>query len=118
MDIMLERILSLIPRKPDGKFVHGAQKEFAQTVGLKSGNLISDWISGRSSSYTGYVYEIAAKYDVSVEWLRGETDERENKNPVAGSNEVSDVKKRLIQKIVDGTDDQADFVLGLIDRIK
>ena len=78
MDIMLERILSLVPKKPDGKFVHGALKEFAQTVGLKSGNLISDWINGRSTSYTGYVYEIASKYNVSVEWLKGETDQKEN----------------------------------------
>lgn len=76
MDIMLERILSLIPRKPDGKFVHGALKEFASTVGLKSGNLVSDWMNGRSSSYKNYVYEISAKYDVSLEWLRGEVDEK------------------------------------------
>ena len=76
MDIMLERILSLIPRKPDGKFVHGALKEFANNVGLKSGNLVSDWINNRSTSYKGYIYEIAAKYDVSVEWLKGETDEK------------------------------------------
>ena len=86
MDIMLERILSLVPKKPDGKFVHGALKEFAQTVGLKSGNLISDWINGRSTSYTGYVYEIASKYNVSVEWLKGETDQKEN--PATESSEV------------------------------
>lgn len=77
MDIMLERILTLIPRKPDGKFVHGALKEFANTVGLKSGNLVSDWINGRSTSYKSYVYEISAKYNVSVEWLKGETDQKE-----------------------------------------
>lgn len=75
MDITLERILYLIPKKPDGKFVHGALKTFANSIGLKSGNLISDWINGRSESYRGYLYEIAAKYDVSVEWLKGETDD-------------------------------------------
>lgn len=76
MDITLERILSLIPRKEDGKYVHGAKKEFAESVGLKNGNLISDWEKGRTNSYTNYLYEIAAKYDVSVEWLKGETDEK------------------------------------------
>lgn len=76
MDITLERILLLIPKKADGKFVHGALKEFANSIGLKSGNLISDWINGRSESYRGYLYEIAAKYDVSVEWLKGETDDK------------------------------------------
>lgn len=77
MDITLERILSLIPRKDDGKFVHGAQKEFAESIGLKSGNLIADWIKGRSKSYANYIYEIADKYNVSVEWLKGETDIKE-----------------------------------------
>lgn len=77
MDIVLERILSLIPKKTDGKFAHGALKEFANSIGLKSGNLVSDWISGRSQSYKNYLYEISAKYNVSVEWLKGETDIKE-----------------------------------------
>lgn len=78
MEIVRERVLSLIPKKEDGKFAHGALKEFANSIGLKSGNLISDWINLRSHSYMNYLYEIAAKYNVSVEWLKGETDE---KNP-------------------------------------
>lgn len=75
LDKTLERILSLIPHKPDGKFVHGAVKKFATELGLKSGNIVSDWISGRSKSYEGYLYQIAALHNVSVEWLRGETDD-------------------------------------------
>ena len=98
MDIMLERILSLVPKKPDGKFVHGALKEFAQTVGLKSGNLISDWINGRSTSYTGYVYEIASKYNVSVEWLRGESDQKEKSD--AYSDGLTDDQRKAINKIL------------------
>lgn len=74
MDITLERILSLIPKKPDGKFVHGAKKDFADSLGLPS-NIVAEWISGRNKSYPNYLYEIAAKYDVSVEWLKGETDD-------------------------------------------
>lgn len=76
MDITLKRILSLIPKKPDGKYVHGAKKEFAQSIGLENGNLVVDWEKGRTSSYKNYLYEIAAKYNVSVEWLKGETDEK------------------------------------------
>lgn len=75
MDIVLTRILSLIPKKPDGKFVHGALKEFANKLNLKSGNVVSDWMNGRSNSYTSYVYQIADIYNVSVEWLKGETDD-------------------------------------------
>lgn len=78
MDIVLERILSLIPQKPDGKYVHGAKKEFAQSIGYDGGDIVSMWINGSSKSYMGKLHEIAAVYHVSVEWLKGETDE---KNP-------------------------------------
>lgn len=76
MDITLERILSLIPHKPDGKFIHGAKKEFAESIGYDSGDIVSMWEKGSSQSYRNKLHEIAAKYDVSVEWLKGETDEK------------------------------------------
>ena len=85
MDIVLERILSLIPKKENGDFKHGALKEFANSVGLKSGNLISDWTSGRSNSYKNYVYVIAEKYNVPIAWLTGETDIKEKAAPVSGN---------------------------------
>ena len=75
MDITLERILQLLPRNEAGRIQHGARQKFAQSIGLRSGNLIADWVSGRSSSYQDYIYQIAAVYDVSVAWLRGETDD-------------------------------------------
>lgn len=71
MDIVLERIMSLIPEK------HGAKKEFAESLGLPS-NVISDWLAGRNKSYQRHVYRIATAYHVSPEWLKGETDEKEN----------------------------------------
>ena len=74
MDIVLQRILSLIPKKPNGAFVHGEKKKFAVSIGFKSGEIVSDWIAGRSDSYKNYLYEIAQKHGVSVEWLRGESD--------------------------------------------
>lgn len=74
MDIMLERILSLIPRKPDGKYVHGAKKEFCERIGAPV-NIISEWESGKTKSYRNYLHQIASEYGVSVEWLKGETDE-------------------------------------------
>lgn len=76
MDITLERILSLIPKKPDGAYVHGAKAEFADSLGM-SRNLVTMWENGQSQSYRNKLHEIAAKYHVSVEWLKGESDVKE-----------------------------------------
>ena len=54
MDIMLQRILSLIPDR------HGADAEFARSLGYKSGNVVADWRAGRSGSYRGKLREFAA----------------------------------------------------------
>lgn len=117
MDIMLERILSLIPRKPDGKFVHGALKEFANTVGLKSGNLVSDWMNGRSTSYKSYIYEIAAKYSVSVEWLKGESDQKE-KSPTPNGVEL-DAETIQLKEIWDSADqEEREALLAMAKMLK
>lgn len=97
MDIMLERILSLIPKKENGDFQHGSQKAFANSIGLKSGNLIADWIKGRSESYTNYLYEISTKYNVSLEWLRGETDDPAPKKERTMSGALSDAEIQLLE---------------------
>lgn len=94
MDITLERILSLIPRKSDGKFVHGAKKAFAVSIGLKGGESITMWENGGSTSYTNYLYEISDKYNVSVEWLKGETDEKEKP---AKHGELTDKQVHLLK---------------------
>ena len=76
MDTTLERILQLLPRNEAGRIKHGAKAEFARKLGFTEGNIVSMWESGSSKSYMGHLYEIAKLYDVSVEWLRGDTDER------------------------------------------
>ena len=78
MDIVLERILSLLPRKEDGKIVRGAKKDFALSIGYDSGDIVSMWINGSSSSYRNKLHEIANKYNVSVDWLEGKSDKKEN----------------------------------------
>ena len=92
MDITLERILSLLPRKPDGKFVHGVKKELAVFLGLPH-NTVMAWENGNSRSYRNYLYQIAEKYNVSVEWLKGETDIKEKVAPAIGDDFTeSDIK--------------------------
>lgn len=77
MDITLERILSLIPRKEDGNYQHGAKADFARSIGYNDGHIVAMWESGSSNSYMKKLHEISAKYGVSVAWLKGETDEKE-----------------------------------------
>lgn len=117
MDIVLERILSLIPKKQDGSFVHGACKEFAVSIGLKSGNLISDWIKGRSKSYTGYIYKIASVYNVSVDWLEGKTDE---KIPLADliNSEGDPVKEEMYHMMSTATQEELRDMLELMRFVK
>lgn len=77
MDITLTRILSLLPRTPNGKVKYGAKADFARTLGYSDSAVVSMWESGKSESYQNQLYQIASLYNVSVEWLRGETDEKQ-----------------------------------------
>lgn len=76
MDETLQRILDLLPKTKDGKFVRGCKKELADYLGLPH-NIVAEWISGRNKSYFKYLYQIAEKYHVSVKWLKGNTSEKE-----------------------------------------
>lgn len=75
MDITLERILSLIPQDEIGKPKHGAQSDFARSIGYKDGHVISMWRNGSSDTYKSKLSDIALKTGVSVAWLKGETDD-------------------------------------------
>lgn len=87
MDKSLERILSLIPHKPDGKFVHGSKKDFCANLGIDT-TMLSQWINGTSKSYKNYLYQIANVYNVSVEWLKGETDDPTPKTKETGNADI------------------------------
>lgn len=119
MSIMQERVLSLIPRKPDGKYVHGAKADFARELGFKSGAIVSDWESGKSDSYKNYLYQISALHGVSVEWLRGETDEPGIKEAPATEGEgLSAARQKLYDAIANLTDEQCTKLLGVVEWAK
>lgn len=75
MDIVLERVLSLIPKDKSGKYVHGEKAKFAKSIGYNDGSIVSMWENGSSVSYTKNLHQIASTYNVSVEWLEGKTDD-------------------------------------------
>jgi len=117
MDIMLERMLSLIPKKPDGKYVHGSKKDFCEKIGAPV-NIISEWEAGKTKSYRNYVYAVAHVYNVSAEWLKGETDDPGiKKEPAAPSgDELLDAE--LIHRLCTLTPEELQivdaFVQGLL----
>lgn len=114
MDITLERIFSLIPKNENGKFKHGSKAEFARNIGYDSGDVVSMWQNGSSVSYKKKLHEISLKYGVSVEWLKGETDE---KNPPVPEDERI-LNEELISRLVSLTPEEMQkvdaFVQGLL----
>lgn len=114
MDIMLSRILSLIPKNENGKYKHGSKADFARSIGYDSGDIVSMWENGSSVSYKKKLHEIAAKYSVSVEWLKGETDEK--KPPVPEDERI--LNEELISRLVSLTPEEMQkvdaFVQGLL----
>ena len=69
MDAMLERILECIGPK------HGSKKELAEFLDIHP-NVITNWLNGRNKSYRKYLPQISEHYNVSIEWLKGESDKK------------------------------------------
>lgn len=104
MDITLERMLTLIPKKENGSFKHGALSQFARSIGFKDGHIVSDWIAGNSESYKNYIYQVSALYHVSVEWLQGKTEDKSIKETPATEGEgVSAEAQEILNYIRDAT---------------
>lgn len=104
MDIVLERILSLIPKGPDGKYVHGAKTKFAKNLGYNDGAIVAMWENGSSISYNKKLYQIADQYHVSVEWLQGKTEDKSIKEtPDPKIEGVSAEAQEILDYIRDAT---------------
>ena len=112
MDIVLERILSLIPKDPDGKYVHGAKTKFAKKIGYNDGAIVAMWENGSSISYNKKLYQIADQYHVSVEWLQGKTEDKSIKEtPDPKIEGVSPTVQELFDFIDTATDAELNELL-------
>lgn len=111
---MLNRILSLLSKDEKGRIKHGEKAKFARSIGYDSGDIVSMWENGSSTSYRKKLYEIASAYNVSVEWLRGESDE---KSPLIPSDERA-LDEKLITNLISLTPEELQkvdaFVQGLL----
>lgn len=109
MDISLERMLSLIPKDSNGKYIRGAKADFCRAIGVDNPNIIWDWEQGRSKSYMKFLYQASEKYGVSVDWLKGLTDD-----PTPPERKSRANHDQLIDAIVDSLDREQ--LLDLIQR--
>lgn len=107
-------MLSLIPKKANGKFEHGSVKEFATKLGFKDGHIVSDWISGNATSYKKYVYQVSDIYNVSQKWLLGETETKEKPSEIEGFSN-SDIA--IAKKIQSLTKEQRLKLEGYLDSL-
>lgn len=113
MDITLERILSLLAKKENGEFARGEKAKFASSLGLPH-NVVAEWVNGKSKSYRNHLYHISDKYNVSVEWLKGETDIKE-KSPA----EAGDIRKQAEELIGKMDHDQLlEFIAKATEKLR
>lgn len=77
MDITIKRIIDELSSKNKKKI------DLTNYLGLVS-SAFGNWQSGRNQSYKKYLHAIAEFLGVSVEYLRGETDQKEKPSTIAG----------------------------------
>lgn len=91
MSNLLDRILECM-----GPY-HGAGKELADHLGI-SPNVITNWKNGSNRSYRKYVKEIAAKYNVSVDYLlTGE--EQKEKPPAEAEGDIDAMVESILSDL-------------------
>ena len=71
MDITLERIIQELKEQ------NKKQRDLTDHLGLTH-NIFGNWKAGRNSSYKKYIHAIAQYLDVSVEYLKGETETKKS----------------------------------------
>ena len=113
MDITLERILSLLGKNQNGEIARGEKSKFASNLGLPH-NVVDEWINGKNKSYRNHLYLISDKYNVSVEWLKGETDIKEKPTASAG-----DIRKQAEEMIARMDQDQLlEFIAKATEKLR
>lgn len=108
MDIMLTRIKELVDAK------RGTRKELASNLGI-SPNTITDWWSGKNKSYPKYAKQIADFFDVSVEYLYGNADEKSAKKEATLSDGF---RSNLVDDIMSLSESDAALVAAYVAGLK
>lgn len=107
MEIYLERIKPLF--KSSGK----SNLELEKDIGLPR-SIIYDWDNKRSKSYKNYADKIASYFNVSTDYLLGNTDIK-NKPATDKGNELSDDDAQLLKLFNQVPEESKALVVGMIE---
>ena len=115
MDIILERIIESME-------VKGVKKiDLTNHLGMVS-SAFGNWVAERNKSYTKYLYQIADYLGVSVEYLKGETDEKGIKKSAPEGAEdgglFSATDREFFKKWARLSEEDKKTMLLLLDRIE
>ena len=113
MDITVERIVE------EMKIRKLRNIDLADFIGVTP-NVVTDWKSGRIKSYVKYIYAIADYLGVSVEYLKGETDDKGIKKAAPESAEpegnlFSDADRRFFELLPTLSEADKEQILALIE---
>lgn len=81
MDITLERIVNEL------KLQNKKKIDLTENLGIVN-SAFGNWLSGRNTSYKKYLHAIANFLDVSVEYLKGETDIKKPPKPSVTDDDI------------------------------
>ena len=104
MDTILERIIEEL--KKQGK----KQYELTDYLNLNH-NSFGNWKSGLNKSYLKYLYQIAEFFGVSVEYLKGETTEKNT------ASEESETDRQFFEMLKSMTPEEKDLFYGIMKSI-
>lgn len=108
MDIMLIRIKELMGGR------HGERKLLAEYLEVAPNN-ISEWTNGRNEGYKKYAAKIAEFYGVSLDWLSGNSDEKDiKKAPTVDDGERNEVLGEIISILATKTTEQQKAILQIL----
>ncbi|WP_071431825.1 helix-turn-helix domain-containing protein [Angelakisella massiliensis] len=101
MDDTLKKIVNCIGPK------HGAKKELAEHLGIHP-NVITNWLNGRNKSYKRYLPEIARYFNVPLEYL-SENPEDKEKAPALTDKDERDIA-RDVERIMSNLETSGDLM--------
>lgn len=99
--------------------------KLAKRLGI-SQTTVANWLDGTTEPRSKKRGDVLALFGVAEKDLESgqfeiiycKDEEQKEKSPAPESAELSDVKRRLIERILSGSDEQADFINELINRMK